>query len=80
VVEFDHFRMNVGLTSFVLSPGKWVEKGRKREEGKGTGKQCFLNWIKKEEMSKNTIPLNRQTSKNKHLLIIKGEDIWNGSS
>lgn len=26
VVEFDHFRMNAGLTSFVLSPGKWVEK------------------------------------------------------
>lgn len=25
VVEFDHFRMNAGLTSFVLSPGKWVE-------------------------------------------------------
>jgi KilA-N domain len=26
VVEFDHFRMNAGLASFVLSPGKWVEK------------------------------------------------------
>ena len=26
VVEFDHFRMNAGLTSFVLSPGKWIEK------------------------------------------------------
>jgi len=26
VVEFDHFRMRAGLTSFVLSPGKWVEK------------------------------------------------------
>lgn len=26
VVEFDHFRMNAGLTSFVLSPGKWVER------------------------------------------------------
>ncbi len=26
VVEFDHFRMNAGLTSFVLSPGKWVEQ------------------------------------------------------
>ena len=26
VVEFDHFRMNAGLTSFVLSPGKWVEE------------------------------------------------------
>lgn len=26
VVEFDHFRMGAGLTSFVLSPGKWVEK------------------------------------------------------
>ena len=26
VVEFDHFRMSAGLTSFVLSPGKWVEK------------------------------------------------------
>ena len=25
VVEFDHFRMNTGLTSFVLSPGKWVD-------------------------------------------------------
>ena len=25
VVEFDHFRMNAGLTSFVLSPGKWIE-------------------------------------------------------
>ncbi len=25
VVEFDHFRMNAGLTSFVLSPGRWVE-------------------------------------------------------
>jgi hypothetical protein len=26
VVEFDHFKMNAGLTSFVLSPGRWVEK------------------------------------------------------
>ena len=26
VVEFDHFRMNAGLTSFVLSPGKWIDK------------------------------------------------------
>ena len=26
MVEFDHFRMNAGLTSFVLSPGKWIEK------------------------------------------------------
>jgi len=26
VVEFDHFRMNAGLTSFVLSPGRWIEK------------------------------------------------------
>ncbi len=26
VVEFDHFRMSAGLHSFVLSPGKWVEK------------------------------------------------------
>ncbi len=26
VVEFDHFKMNAGLTSFVLSPGKWAEK------------------------------------------------------
>jgi hypothetical protein len=26
VVEFDHFRMNAGLTSFVLSPSKWIEK------------------------------------------------------
>jgi len=26
VLEFDHFRMNAGLTRFVLSPGKWVEK------------------------------------------------------
>jgi hypothetical protein len=25
VVEFDHFRMRAGLTSFVLSPGKWNE-------------------------------------------------------
>jgi hypothetical protein len=25
VVEFDHFRMQAGLTTFVLSPGKWVE-------------------------------------------------------
>ncbi len=25
VVEFDHFRLNSGLTSFVLSPGKWIE-------------------------------------------------------
>ena len=25
VVEFDHFRMQAGLTAFVLSPGKWVE-------------------------------------------------------
>ena len=25
MVEFDHFRMNAGLTSFVLSPGRWVE-------------------------------------------------------
>jgi len=26
VVEFDHFKMNAGLTSFVLSLGKWIEK------------------------------------------------------
>ncbi len=26
VVEFDHFRMNAGLTSFVLSPGKWIDQ------------------------------------------------------
>ena len=26
VVEFDHFRIDAGLTSFVLSSGKWVEK------------------------------------------------------
>ncbi len=26
VVEFDHFRMQAGLPSFVLGPGQWVEK------------------------------------------------------
>ena len=26
VVEFDHFRLQAGLLSFVLSPGQWVEK------------------------------------------------------
>jgi len=26
VVEFDHFRMSAGLTSFVLSPGRWIEQ------------------------------------------------------
>ncbi len=26
VVEFDHFKMEAGLPSFVLSPGQWVEK------------------------------------------------------
>ncbi len=26
VVEFDHFKMNAGLPSFVLSPGAWIEK------------------------------------------------------
>lgn len=26
VVEFDHFKMNAGLPSFVLSPGSWVEQ------------------------------------------------------
>jgi len=26
VVEFDYFRMNAGTTSFVLSPGKWIDK------------------------------------------------------
>ena len=26
VVEFDHFKMEAGLPSFVLSPGKWIEK------------------------------------------------------
>jgi hypothetical protein len=26
VVKFDHFKMNAGLPSFVLSPGNWVEK------------------------------------------------------
>ena len=26
VVEFDHFKMNAGLPSFVLSPGTWVEQ------------------------------------------------------
>jgi len=28
VVEFDHFKMNAGLPSFVLSPGQWVETTR----------------------------------------------------
>lgn len=26
VVEFDHFKMQAGLPSFVLSPGNWIEK------------------------------------------------------
>ena len=26
VVEFDHFKMSSGLASFVLSPGKWIDK------------------------------------------------------
>jgi len=26
VVEFDHFRISAGLHSFVLSPGKWIER------------------------------------------------------
>lgn len=26
VVEFDHFKMQAGLPSFVLSPGQWIEK------------------------------------------------------
>ncbi|MCK0131468.1 KilA-N domain-containing protein [Flavobacteriaceae bacterium F08102] len=26
VVEFDHFKMNAGLPSFVLSPSSWIEK------------------------------------------------------
>ncbi len=26
VVEFDHFKMQAGLHSFVLSPGQWIEK------------------------------------------------------
>jgi hypothetical protein len=26
VVEFDHFKMNAGLPSFVLSTGQWIEK------------------------------------------------------
>lgn len=26
VVEFDHFKMQAGLASFVLSPGKWIEQ------------------------------------------------------
>jgi hypothetical protein len=26
VVEFDHFKMNAGLPSFVLSPGTWGDK------------------------------------------------------
>ncbi len=26
VVEFDHFKISAGLPSFVLSPGKWIEK------------------------------------------------------
>jgi len=26
VVEFDHFKMQAGLPSFVLNPGQWVEK------------------------------------------------------
>ncbi|MGK0256076.1 MAG: hypothetical protein ACI81I_000685 [Arcobacteraceae bacterium] len=26
VVEFDHFKMSAGLPTFVLSPGKWIEK------------------------------------------------------
>ena len=29
VVEFDHFKMNAGLPSFVLSPGHWIEKTHK---------------------------------------------------
>ncbi|MCK5509559.1 MAG: KilA-N domain-containing protein [Desulfobacterales bacterium] len=26
VVEFDHFKMQAGLPSFVLSPGQWIKK------------------------------------------------------
>jgi hypothetical protein len=26
VVEFDHFKMQAGLPSFVLGPGQWIEK------------------------------------------------------
>ena len=26
VVEFDHFKMQAGLPSFVLSPSQWIEK------------------------------------------------------
>jgi KilA-N domain len=28
VVEFDHFKMQAGLPSFVLSPGQWIKKTR----------------------------------------------------
>jgi hypothetical protein len=30
VVEFDHFKMQAGLPSFVLSPGQWIEKTNAR--------------------------------------------------
>jgi hypothetical protein len=26
VVEFDHFKMQAGLPSFVLGPGQWIKK------------------------------------------------------
>jgi hypothetical protein len=32
VVEFDHFKMEAGLPSFVLSPGKWIEKTKRNSD------------------------------------------------
>jgi hypothetical protein len=47
VVEFDHFKMQAGLPSFVLSTGEWIEKTNAIGIYVKYGKyKCFTNPVK----------------------------------
>lgn len=54
VVKFDHFRMNAGLTSFVLSPVKW---------GKKTGEQKQFEWDIRKNLTKINYHIHIDTIK-----------------
>jgi len=49
VGEFDHFKMQAGLPSFVLSPGQWIEKTMQRA--------LLLNWENMAELMRIRISL-----------------------
>ena len=59
VVEFDHFRMQAGLPSFVMSVSEWIEKTnaigiivKKGRYGGTYAEQKQLGWTVKRELSK----------------------------